>query len=280
MTVQSLNILLIEDDCIDRQSILRQLKQSALSTSLENTIAVAQTGEAGLSLLRDNNYDAVLLDYSLANMTGIEVLEVMNSEELLTMPVIVLSAVDDESLMLKCLEHGAEDYLVKSEVNSKILLRSIRYARERKTLQQQLLTMAKYDSLTGLANRELFTSNLNSVVSKSKRRNVPFAVMFIDLDHFKTINDTLGHATGDELLVSVGGRLSSSVRDGDMVARLGGDEFAVLLEDIKDASNASRIAEKILVDLAPVHQCGQHVINVSLSIGIATYPHCGKDCDS
>ena len=272
--MNALNILLIDDDIIDRKQILRQLNGSA------SNITVAMTGEDGLDKLRNTHYDVVLLDYRLANITGVEILLAMDKEGLLTVPVIMLSGMDDETLMLKCLEHGAQDYLVKSEVNAKILQRAIRYAKERQGLQQQLLVLAKYDSLTGLANRELFVTELKSVIAKAKRRSEQCAVLFIDLDHFKTINDTLGHATGDELLVSVAARLKASIRDEDMVARLGGDEFAVLLENIKGASNAAKIAEKLLHDLASPHQCAQHVIDISPSIGIATYPDCGIDLDT
>lgn len=276
MKAKPLNILLIEDDGIDSKAIVRQLSAPALA----HHITVVSCGESGLNKIRSNHYDVVLLDYRLANMTAVEILLIMNSENLLTMPVIVLSIIDDESLMLKCLEHGAQDYLLKSEVSPKILLRAMRYAGERKALQQQLVRMAKFDSLTGLANRELFVNGLQDAIAKAKRRNGLFAVLFIDLDHFKIINDTLGHAIGDELLISVGERLKVAVRDEDVVARLGGDEFAILLEDIKGGNNAARIAEKVLSELEPEHHCDQHIVNISPSIGIAIYPECGADVES
>ncbi len=276
MNQNRLNILLIDDDKLDRTAVLRQLSKSVIS----HEITIAETGEKGLAKLKEFSFDVVLLDYRLANMTGLEVLAIMNKENLLNMPVLMLSGMDDEALMLKCLEHGAQDFLIKSEINEKFLLRAIRYAKERRTLQQQLLTLAKYDSLTGLANRELFIDHLVSTLSNAHRRNEMLAVMFIDLDNFKQINDTMGHATGDQLLISVSNRLQKAVRDIDMVGRLGGDEFAVVLENIKSAANAAKIAEKILLEMDCPHQCSHHQLTVGCSIGIATFPKCGMNSDA
>ncbi len=276
MDHEPLDILLIDDDELDRKSILRQIK----SQNLDHSIAIAETGEEGLRQLREIRPGVVLLDYRLANMTGLDILETLNRENLLTMPVIMLSGMDDESLMLKCLEHGAQDFLVKSEVTGKTLLRAIRYAKERKYLQQQLLTLAKYDPLTGLANRELFTDRMKTGIAKAKRHNERFAVLFIDIDHFKVINDSLGHSTGDELLKSIGLRLQNSMREEDVVARLGGDEFGVLIDDIENIDSVARIATNLISNLKPPHQCNQNELVVSPSIGISIYPECGTDIGS
>ena len=128
-----------------------------------------------------------------------------------------------------------------------------------------------------MANREVFVNQLKAALNKAQRREEMLAVLFIDLDHFKQINDTLGHAIGDQLLISVGERLKSAVRDIDMVARLGGDEFAILLEHMSCVNDIAHIAKKLLADLQPIHQCSQHAITANSSIGIATYPACGED---
>ncbi|MCP3673063.1 MAG: EAL domain-containing protein [Gammaproteobacteria bacterium] len=276
MISESINILLIDDDELDRKAVLRQLKKS----NLDEMITVAKTGDDGLEKIRHGNFDVVLLDYRLSNMTGINILDTLAREKILTMPVIMISGMDDESLMLKCLEHGAQDFLVKSEVNKKILMRAIRYAQERKNLQQQLISLAKYDSLTGLANRELFLNSLTKSINKAKRNSSQLAVLFIDIDHFKIINDSLGHSTGDELLKSIASRLQNSMRAEDMVARLGGDEFAILLDDIDNIDSIAKIAAKIIASLKPYHLCNNHELNVSPSIGISTFPECGIDTES
>ena len=151
---------------------------------------------------------------------------------------------------------------------------------ERKKLEDQLLQMAKYDSLTGLANRSLFMEFLEASLARNKRRSKVSAVMFLDLDHFKEINDTLGHDAGDRLLNSVAQRVKSCVREGDLVARLGGDEFAIVLDDVANAEDTRIIAEKILEALKKPHDLGETERAVGTSIGIAAFPEAGEEPDA
>jgi diguanylate cyclase (GGDEF)-like protein/PAS domain S-box-containing protein len=147
---------------------------------------------------------------------------------------------------------------------------SMRDVTARKDAEGQLMRLALFDELTGLSNRSLFLSRLSHAMRRARRKGAqPFAVLFIDLDRFKVINDSLGHSAGDELLVAVARRLEASVRPGDTVARLGGDEFAVLLEDLEDDQGARAAAERIHEALGvPVTVRGQEVFT-SASIGIA-----------
>lgn len=143
---------------------------------------------------------------------------------------------------------------------------------KRKVLEQELSRRAFEDPLTGLANRSLFMERLEHALRATRhvRRHVPVAVLFLDLDNFKSMNDSLGHEAGDELLVTVGHRLSSCLRPGDTAARIGGDEFAVLLDDDANVGNAVRVAERIVDSLRrPIVQNG-HALYVTFSIGIAT----------
>jgi len=151
---------------------------------------------------------------------------------------------------------------------------------ERKQLEDQLMKMAKYDSLTGLANRTLFHEFLQSSMDRSDRYQKNTAVMFLDLDHFKEINDQLGHEAGDQLLISVASRLEGCIRKVDMVARLGGDEFAVVLDDVRSQDDARAVAQKILTVLTEPHGLGDTSRKVGTSIGIAFYPENGNDADS
>ncbi len=150
---------------------------------------------------------------------------------------------------------------------------------ERKQMEDQLLRMAKYDSLTGLANRTLFREFLQSSMDRSDRYHKNTAVMFLDLDHFKEINDQLGHDAGDQLLSSVANRLESCIRKVDLIARLGGDEFAVVLDDVKNSDDARTVANKILSVLKEPHELGDASKKVGTSIGIAFYPDNGRDAD-
>lgn len=140
---------------------------------------------------------------------------------------------------------------------------------ERKAAERKLFHHAFHDALTGLPNRSLFAERLERDLRRATRRDYLFAVLFIDLDRFKVINDSLGHAAGDELLVEMAQRLQGCLRPGDTVARLGGDEFTILLEDVQEPTRATRIAERILEALGkPFEIAGQDVVS-SGSIGIA-----------
>ena len=147
----------------------------------------------------------------------------------------------------------------------------------RKKLEDKLMQMAKYDSLTGIANRTLFREFLGASMARSERRKKHTVVMFLDLDHFKEINDTLGHDAGDKLLISVSERLQACIREGDMLARLGGDEFAVILDDVSQPEDAKIVAEKIIEAIQAPHRLEGEDRVVGTSVGIASYPDSGEE---
>jgi len=142
---------------------------------------------------------------------------------------------------------------------------------DRKALEEQLAHQAFHDSLTGLANRALFKDRLQQSLARASRRQEKPAILFLDLDGFKTINDSLGHASGDELLALVAGRLRPFVRTGDTMARLGGDEFAILLEDTEEISASIRVADRIVEALKEPFALQQQEVFISASIGIASF---------
>jgi diguanylate cyclase (GGDEF)-like protein len=137
--------------------------------------------------------------------------------------------------------------------------------------------MATHDSLTGLHNRASLTDALQHAVSKARRNNESLAVFFIDLDGFKTVNDTLGHATGDHLLREIARRLRAKIRDSDLVARLGGDEFVVMVESVTDRTGLQLLSSKILATVGEPMQLQGHEVTVTTSIGIAIFPDDGAD---
>lgn len=150
---------------------------------------------------------------------------------------------------------------------------------KRKIDEEKISYMANYDTLTGLPNRAKLNEQFDYILNLAKRNNSHFALMFLDIDNFKNINDTLGHSTGDELLITIAERLSSSLREIDTVARLGGDEHIILLPDTS-ANEAEFIAQKILSLINKPIAIGKHKLNVSASIGISIFPHDGKDKDT
>lgn len=151
---------------------------------------------------------------------------------------------------------------------------------ERKALELKLEKYANYDELTGLPNRRLFFERLERLVLESKRDKSKFALLFLDLDGFKEINDTYGHETGDGVLVEVGKRMLTCVRESDTVARMGGDEFTLIIRHIVDQESAEKIVAKIHQSLSEVMHINDHECNVNSSIGVALYPDNGKDNDT
>ncbi len=141
----------------------------------------------------------------------------------------------------------------------------------------KLKTLAHFDSLTGLPNRELFYDLLSQSIKKAKRHKNELALLFVDLDRFKQINDSLGHTLGDKVLQAVAARLNNCIRKEDSLARLGGDEFIILMDDLKKGENASLLAQKIIDSLAEPIYIDEHTFYVTASIGISLYPQDDKD---
>jgi len=145
--------------------------------------------------------------------------------------------------------------------------------------KQTIEKLAYFDALTGLANRTLLKDRMIKAIQSTKRANEKLAILFLDLDHFKLINDTLGHSVGDELLVYISNILKNILRESDTLSRLGGDEFVILLPSIKDDEDAHIIASKIQKKLENKHDIGIHQLYITSSIGVSIYPHHGETCD-
>ncbi|MHB1402588.1 MAG: EAL domain-containing protein [Thiobacillus sp.] len=148
---------------------------------------------------------------------------------------------------------------------------------ERKLVEEHISKLAYRDTLTGLLNRFSLRTQLEQVLAMAHRDHRALAVIFLDMDRFKTINDTLGHAVGDKLLIMVAQRLRESVRESDIVARLGGDEFVVVLTEVEDATAVARLADKILHVLAQPYLIGKNELHTAASVGLALYPDDGED---
>ncbi len=151
---------------------------------------------------------------------------------------------------------------------------------DRKKTEEQLKYLAHYDTLTGLPNRMLFYDRLEQAISRAKRMERMIAVLFIDLNRFKVVNDTLGHSVGDQLLIQVANRLKISLRQCDTVARLGGDEFMILLTDMIDSRGVHTAVQKITDCFQDAFECGKHELGISGSLGISLYPNDGNDLET
>ena len=264
-----IKVLLVEDNDVDAD-----LTQDLLSEwSMEEfQITRARTLAEGFSFLSRERFDAVLLDLSLPDTFGLPTVRQVHAMNP-TVPVVVLSGVTDQSLALQAVQQGAQDYLVKGQGHPELLARAIRYAIERKRAEEHLTYLAQYDHLTGLVNRSLFRDRLVQAMARSKRLRQPIALMLLDLDRFKTVNDTFGHDMGDELLKAVSERLKTCVRETDTVARMGGDEFTIILEGVSSEQNILVVATRITESIASPFELKGQCISVGISIGITIYPH-------
>ncbi|WP_394789558.1 diguanylate cyclase domain-containing protein [Rhodoferax sp.] len=190
-------------------------------------------------------------------------------------------SVEDWEVELKDFEGGSFWALVSAQrihyQGRQYLLSALNNIEQRKRAQDALHHRAYHDDLTGLPNRAMCMDALRRILSKSERKSDVFSILFIDLDHFKQVNDSLGHEAGDQLLQLVAQRIRACVRSGDLVARLGGDEFIVAIEEHHDFAELHDIADKILHTLEPVYMLCGHGIHVTASIGISTYPQDGTD---
>lgn len=264
-----IKVLLVEDNDIDAD-----LTQDLLSEwSMEEfQIIRARTLAEGSSFLSRDRFDAVLLDLSLPDAFGLPTVRQVHAMNP-TVPVVVLSGVADQGLALQAVQQGAQDYLVKGQGHPEVLARSIRYAIERKRAEEHLMYLAQYDHLTGLVNRSLFRDRLIQAMARSKRMNQQIGLMLLDLDRFKTVNDTFGHDMGDELLKAVAERLKVCVREVDTVARMGGDEFTIILEGVSSEQNILVVAKRITESIATPFELKGHQISIGISIGVTIYPH-------
>ena len=261
-------ILLVEDSGDDAE-FLRQCLGRGNSRSVDITRAGLLAD--AVTALRQDRFDVVLLDLHLPDASGIDCVEKIQRADP-HVPVVVLSGQGDEDYAVEILNRGVQDYLVKWEGDGRVILRAIRYAIERKRSEAKLHYLARYDSLTGIPNRQHLREQLEHATTRAIRRQQQMGLLFLDLDRFKAVNDTLGHELGDELLRAVVERLKGSVRQGDTVARLGGDEFAVLLEDVSGPLEIEPIARSIVSRFQEPFQLGGRQLSVTASVGITLYP--------
>ncbi|KGY09979.1 GGDEF domain-containing response regulator [Vibrio sinaloensis] len=276
-----MKILIIDDDTIDRLAIIRTLKNTDLPISV---IEEAQTADEGLVKALDQSFDIILLDYQLPPTTGLELLIALKSNPSFASSIVILSHSNDEDLALKCIEAGAQDFVMKNEVSALRLRRAVLIATERYFLEQkivethtQLKQLAEFDTLTSLSNRHFFDERLKKLLFMASRVRKPLALLLIDVDRFKEINDQYGHVIGDLVLQEVSTRLQASTRESDSLFRIGGDEFAVIASYLECEEDVYTLVQRILSTFENDVTIDSHEIGFSISIGISIYPECGSN---
>lgn len=264
-------LLIVDDSDDDLESC-----SEFLSDDFEREWVITGINDSreGLELTRQHHFDCVLLDYSLPGLNGIEVLKRLR-EDNTEVPVVMLTGQGSERLAVEAMKAGAQDYIPKSEMAFPRISNIVIAAIEQKQQELELLQRANFDHLTGLAGRALFLDRLNSAVIRSDRHESPFSLLFIDLDKFKAVNDTLGHKFGDLLLKEVAKRLRTCMREGDTVARLGGDEFVILFEDLPgDGMETTKKMMKRAYEqiTSTPYRLAEETVEVGASIGATVYP--------
>jgi len=278
-----MNVLLVDDQEIDRELIKHTLNSSG------KLFEITEVNNAfdGIESLANTAYDIILMDYQMPKMNGIEMLqELKKKTDLKQSAIIVMSHNNNEDVMIECINAGAQDFLLKDEVTSNQLLRCIRQSRKRYELEDELYSsfkqvkaLAEHDQLTGLYNRYHFEESLRSLLVNPRGIKGHIVVMLMDLDNFKFINDSFGHAVGDKLLVMLSKRVKEDFRESELFARLGGDEFAFVFTGIKYVKESFQVAKRILDIIDAPFEVDGHLIHCSGSIGIAINSKQGNEVD-
>jgi diguanylate cyclase (GGDEF)-like protein len=249
------------------------------STSLNGPdIEWVDNCEDALRCFHQGSHNLYLFDYQSVQRCGLEFLNRVRQDGRRYVPVIFLND-QAKGFEIDKFERRVADCLIKSQLSTALLERSIRMALQQKVDESQLLKLAHYDQLTGLANRELFRIGLMEHIIQSRRTRRQLAVILIDLDNFKDINDSLGHPVGDALLSKVADRLRRGLRESDIVARLGGDEFAVVATHLVNTSSVSSMCSVILNLFSEAFTIDDRSVMIGASVGVSVYPGDSADPD-
>ena len=265
-------VLIVEDraNAADRMKIA--LAQHHVIDSDDNVTDMPQR-------LIDTGYDCVVLSLGLQNADALRVVsQIRSNDKLRNLPILVLAETTDDARVLRALDMGVNDYLIRPIDRNELVARistQVRKKRYQERLRENLqasMELAIVDPLTKLHNRRYFQSHLASLMNDGVARGAAISLLVVDMDHFKAVNDTHGHDAGDEVLRECAERLKKVVRGIDIVARFGGEEFVIVMPDTEGYA-AGRVAERIRVGIEskpfPIHK-GTNEINLTVSIGVAT----------
>jgi diguanylate cyclase (GGDEF)-like protein len=273
-------ILIVDDKQVDVHLLERTLRGAGY-------VAVTSTTDPRqvCRLHLENRYDLILLDLQMPGMDGFQVMEGLKElEKDGYLPVLAVTA--HPAHKVRALRGGAKDFVSKPFDLAEVLMRvrnmlEVRLLHDAARNHGKLLeSLALNDPLTGLANRRLLADRMSMAIIHARRNKSAMAVVYLDLDGFKQINDTLGHGVGDALLKMAAGRLVAMVREEDTVARLGGDEFLISLWHVTGADHAARVASRVIEAVSQPFGIEGHPVNMTASAGVAIYPIHGDDAEA
>jgi len=266
MPEERIGVLVVEDNPGDVRLIREMLAEAD-----EGGFHVEHVNQlsAGLERLTHSGIQIVLLDLSLPDSHGLNTFTQLHAHAL-DIPVIILTGLNDEALGQIAVREGAQDYLVKGQITSLILVRAIRFAIERQRLVAELNTKSLVDPLTNLYNRRAFFALAERQIRIANRSQRGLLTLFVDIDNFKQINDSLGHQAGDNVLQEVANVLRETFRHSDILARLGGDEFVVLAIEL-ESKDGEAVTKRLRQNLQKRMGQMPGLSQPSLSIGMARY---------
>ena len=265
------SILVVDDDRSNRLLLVNAFLRE------DYEMEEAANGAEAIEICQQRMPDLILMDALMPEMDGFDACKAIRAlPQGSDIPVLMITGLEDEGSIVKAFASGTTDYISKPINFSVLKQRASRLIKASKA-ETYVKGLAYYDPLTGLPNRFNLMEYLQMLVNHSVIKNDQFAVLFLDLDHFKVINDSLGHVVGDQLLRAVADRLQNIVRRYDFIGRLGGDEFTLILQRIKSASSAGRVAEKICEAISKPFVLQGKRVHVTISIGISIFPDNGSD---
>jgi two-component system, cell cycle response regulator len=270
---------------VDDQEANVQLLEQMLGEAGYRRMTSTMDPQAVCALHRANHYDLILLDLLMPGMDGFQVMEGLKEIETDGyLPVLVITALAGHRL--RALASGAKDFIskpldlmeAKTRIHNMLEVRLLYKQLEHSN--RALASLALHDALTGLPNRRLLMDRLSLAIAHARRNKRTMAVMYLDLDGFKQINDTLGHAAGDTLLGMVADRLVAAVRQVDTVARLGGDEFVIALWGLSYGDDVGKLVSKVIQAVSQPYSIQGGGVSLTASAGVSIYPTHGEDVET
>ena len=263
-----LNVLIVDDCENDALLIVRELRKGGYDPQYQ----IVETSEALQMALESGHWQVVITDHNMPGFDSNDVLGFVRDRAVDT-PVIIVSGTIGEEAAVKAMKSGANDYIMKDNLARLIPaidreLRDAETRRARNQAEQALTHMAYHDSLTNLLNRSMFHDRLEQSLTRARTEDTLMALLFIDLDRFKIINDSYGHTVGDMLLQSAAERLRFAVRRNDVLARYGGDEFVVIMENLQSRNEAAQVAENIILEMQKPFFLNSREMYIGSSIGV------------
>ncbi len=267
------SVIIVDDD----PAILLLLQHILVSENYDVTEATSAL--EAIELCRQFHYDLAIFDLVMPEMDGITACKELSFQVSTPPPVLIITALDDDTSVASAFDSGAIDYITKP-INWSVFKQRVKRIVEGEQYRQQVRKLQFHDVLTGLPNRALLLDRLESAIHRVQRHGGLVALMMVDIDNLKLINETLGHHNGDKLIQSVATRLSNCIRETDTLSRSGGDEFSLVVENLSKLEDITLLASKFSRVIEHKLTIQDHEIHIKASIGISVYPQDGKDIGS